>query len=454
MRVIFICLLLKFSTVNFSLGYDDISAFKATKQQGRQITDVAENAVDRSLSTCSSTDATTPAWWYVDLGKVKSIYDVEVYFRLYNEIYKQRQRERMHGYKLYISNSTDFSLLQKAYLCFSHTGPELPDLNVTHACVSFGRYVIFYNERDEGVTYPNGVNPIQRYIQLCEVVVQGCDNGTVYGSFCNKTCPTNCQERRCYITNGTCAGCKDGWIGEKCLDACPAGKYGAECKNTCADHCGNNTSCNHVTGYCEGCLSGWMGDDCNEKCSDGTYGIMCNETCRGHCMDNQTCHHVNGHCTQGCQAGYKGEKCDSKCDQGNFGKNCLQNCSLNCVDNCDKINGHCKCNKGWRGENCSEACSSGQFGHNCEEICNCLNNEQCNIINGSCPSGCQENYEGHMCQKIKGSAVKTSETNQENATYGAIGGVVAVVVMVVVVVVVFIWRRKARSVTKKNGTWS
>ncbi|XP_062580655.1 multiple epidermal growth factor-like domains protein 10 [Saccostrea cucullata] len=193
----------------------------------------------------------------------------------------------MYGYKLYISNSTDFRLLHEAYLCYSHTGPELPELNVTHVCVSFARYVIFYNERG----------------------VPGCEEDGVYGSNCNETCPTNCQERRCYITIGTCAGCKDGWTGEKCLNACPAGKYGAECKNTCTDRCGNNTSCNHVTGQCEGCLSGWMGHDCNEICQTGTYGEDCEQNCSGNCYNNDTCYNVNGYCPRGCRDGFQGNRC-------------------------------------------------------------------------------------------------------------------------------------------------
>ncbi|XP_061165859.1 uncharacterized protein LOC133174779 [Saccostrea echinata] len=217
MRIYFRCLIVQFVGMDISAGYDDISAHKPTKQGlDDQILDVAQNVVDRSLSTCTTTAYSNPAWWYVDLEKVKSIYDVEIYFRLYDTRLEQRQRERMYGYKLYISNSTDFSLLQEAYLCYNHTGPDLPDLNVTHVCVSFGRYVIFYNERVPGVTYPG--NQQYTYSQLCEVIVQGCERDDAYGNLCNETCPTNCQERRCYITNGTCSGCIDGWTGEKCLD--------------------------------------------------------------------------------------------------------------------------------------------------------------------------------------------------------------------------------------------
>ncbi|XP_062580650.1 multiple epidermal growth factor-like domains protein 10 isoform X2 [Saccostrea cucullata] len=448
MRLIFSCLLFKLSIVNISFGYDDISAHKPTEQSTIYTkTDVSQNAVDRSLFTCSTTDSSNPAWWYVDLQKVKSIYDVEIYFRLYGTEYEQRQRERMYGYKLYISNSTDFSLLHEAYLCYSHNGPELPNLNVTHVCVSFGRYVIFYNERIPGVTYPD--NKHYTYTQLCEVIVQGCEEDGVYGFNCNETCPTNCQERMCYITNGTCVGCKDGWTGDKCTDACPAGYYGAECRRICSDGCRNNF-CNHVTGHCEGCRTGWMGffcnetcepgafglncsgrcssqcvnkscnyitgfcdygcmpgwrnDKCNILCSDGRFGVKCEGFCSGNCLNNETCHHVDGHCTHGCQAGFQGGKCDAPCGQGFFGKNCSQKCSVNCHSICNNVNGLCTCNKGLMGRNCSKACSSGHYGYNCEELCssNCLKNEICNIINGSCPSGCQEDYEGDTCQSLKG----------------------------------------------------
>ncbi|XP_062609912.1 protein draper-like [Saccostrea cucullata] len=95
--------------------------------------------------------------------------------------------------------------------------------------------------------------------------------------------------RRCYVTNGTCVGCKDGWTGEKCLNACPAGKYGAECKKTCTDHCGNNTSCNHMTGQCEGCLSGWMGYDCNERDPPCTYLADYETICSVNCINNDKC---------------------------------------------------------------------------------------------------------------------------------------------------------------------
>ncbi|XP_062602743.1 multiple epidermal growth factor-like domains protein 11, partial [Saccostrea cucullata] len=315
---------------------NDISAFKPTKQQGLQRTDLAENAVDRSLSTCSSTYLSNPAWWYVDLQKVKSIYDVQIYFRLYN--------------KSYVQTSVFYTRLTCAY---SHSGSELPDLNVTHICVSFGRYVFFYNERGvPGVTYPNGVNQKETYTQLCEVIVQGCTRDDAYGQLCNETCPSHCQERRCYVTNGTCVGCIDGWIGEKCLDACPAGFYGAECNRTCSVRC-QEKSCNHVTGHCSGCISGWMGYDCNERCRYGTYGENCKRNCSGNCANQEDCNKESGDCNAGCVRGYRGSKCEEECDFGTYGANCTNLCSGNCFENktCNKVYGECMdgCREGFKG---------------------------------------------------------------------------------------------------------
>ncbi|XP_061165858.1 multiple epidermal growth factor-like domains protein 11 [Saccostrea echinata] len=194
-------------------------------------------------------------------------------------------------------------------------------------------------------------------------------------------------------------------------------------------------------------MPGWRNDKCNKKCSNGTFGNMCEEECSGNCLSNETCYHVDGHCLHGCQSGFQGEKCDAPCDLGHFGKNCSQICSVNCYDKCDNINGQCKCKRGWMGRNCSEVCSSGYYGVNCEERCsvNCLRNESCNVKNGSCPSGCQEDYEGDTCQRLKGPALNTSEKNKENVIYGVVSGVVLVIVLVVVI---FIWRRRTSPASK------
>lgn len=57
-------------------------------------------------------------------------------------------------------------------LCYKD-GPQLPPLNFTTLCIGYGRYVIFYNERMPGVSYPSDYQLRNLYTELCEVIVQG-----------------------------------------------------------------------------------------------------------------------------------------------------------------------------------------------------------------------------------------------------------------------------------------
>ena len=57
-------------------------------------------------------------------------------------------------------------------MCYKD-GPQLPPLNFTTTCTEHGRYVIFYNERLDGVTYPDGYEIQNVFTELCEVIVQG-----------------------------------------------------------------------------------------------------------------------------------------------------------------------------------------------------------------------------------------------------------------------------------------
>lgn len=87
-----------------------------------------------------------------------------------------RQRGRFAGFSLYIS-STNVSALEDikgSTLCYKD-GSQLPPLNLTTKCAEYGRYVIFYNERLDGVTYPSGYEIYNVYTELCEVIVQGTD---------------------------------------------------------------------------------------------------------------------------------------------------------------------------------------------------------------------------------------------------------------------------------------
>lgn len=87
---------------------------------------------------------------------------------------EKTQRGWFAGFSLYISN-TELSTIsdrENPTLCYKD-GPQLPPLNFTTTCTEHGRYVIFYNERLDGVTYPAGYKLHNVYTELCEVIVQG-----------------------------------------------------------------------------------------------------------------------------------------------------------------------------------------------------------------------------------------------------------------------------------------
>ncbi|XP_061170682.1 tyrosine-protein kinase receptor Tie-1-like [Saccostrea echinata] len=226
---------------------------------------VPTTATDGQKETCTNTEAIGPrsksskTLWSVDLGGNRSIYSISILFKDYAG-WVMRQRGRLAGFSLYISNTHK---KEDGRICYKDTF-SLPFLEFKTVCIGYGRYVIYYNERLDGVTYPDGYQ-FQTYTQLCEVEVKGCAKAGVYGSHCSIPCPDNCQEDRCNIVNGSCPGCIPGWTGEMCKEKCPWGWHGVACKAKCAGHCRGNLTCNHVTGQCEdGCTNGWIGRLCDE----------------------------------------------------------------------------------------------------------------------------------------------------------------------------------------------
>lgn len=81
-----------------------------------------------------------------------------------------RQRGRFAGFSLYVSNDGN---VDGSYLCYKN-GPSLPPLHFNITGITSGRYIIFYNERLDGVTYPVGYEVSSSvFMELCEVVVNG-----------------------------------------------------------------------------------------------------------------------------------------------------------------------------------------------------------------------------------------------------------------------------------------
>ncbi|XP_056003693.1 multiple epidermal growth factor-like domains protein 11 [Ostrea edulis] len=448
-------------TDNTSEACDDLSKGKIASQSSTWECNVqtcanlylASNAVDGDTTTCSRSKWIGPSapdktmWWKVDLGAIYSIHSIAILFKD-DDSDEQIQRGRFAGFSLYLSNSGVRDSGSPCYL----DGPELPPLNFTTTCVGYGRYVTFSNERLDQVKYPAGYEILRVLIELCEVIVKGCQNLGVYGSSCKIPCPKNCQDKICNIVNGTCFGCLPGWTGALCENKCRHGWYGQDCKNRCAGQCRGNTTCNHVTGDCDnGCAAGWMSSRCNEQCIAGTYGPDCIYNCSGHCQNDVICYIETGHCDTGCIPGYTGHFCYELCLPGRFGDRCEERCSGHCLNNkvCHYVDGICTdgCNDGYIGKRCNETCDPGYFGTNCSDVCseNCTN--VCRYDDGLCD--CYPGHKGPKCNTISGRKSNT-EPEYDIPVSWIVGFTVSITLNVFFILIGFINLRK-RLIQKESN---
>ncbi|XP_056002935.1 receptor-type tyrosine-protein phosphatase T-like isoform X2 [Ostrea edulis] len=441
---------------NVVFAYDNVALGKTAKQLNPYPNKPwgAERAVDglKSKFTATGRQCTISnnykqrAKWWVDLGGVLSIRHITIHYRTDNLAwdFNNGYTARFLGFSVYISNTTN---KDDGVLCFKdtmYTNATIPNpTNIT--CPRHGRYVIYYNERLQNVTYPDGYSQYAKN-ELCEFEVYGCPKSDVYGENCDKPCSKNCQESHCNIVNGTCLGCIPGYKGSFCDQPCNDNKYDLECKQNCGN-CSDGLQCNHVNGSCpNGCDAGAQGDRCDEECPGGFYGkncaTSCNPNCRGHCnrfngrcesscnlgwkgtscekecegrfygenctqpcgqcRDLEQCHHINGTCLNGCDRGYEGGKCTEGCPESRYGYNCQERCNINCGDpeRCDRVTGQCQngCQAGWKNHKCDSKCDGNTFGLGCSQSCGvCLGNEQCHHVNGTCTEGCDRGYEGINC---------------------------------------------------------
>ncbi|XP_052696012.1 uncharacterized protein LOC128174514 [Crassostrea angulata] len=405
-----ICIALWFA---FSSAYDNLALNKPAHEEYpyNAFNTDASNAVD-GLKTdlfglggqcsMSAPNKRTSTWW-VNLTSISSIHDIRIYYRTDNVHWNATNgyTSRFLGFSIYVSNTTNKSEGKLCYKDTNFTPSTIPAVFNT-TCFVHGQYVIYYNERLPGVTYPSGYSDYA-FNDLCEVEVYGCPTPGYYGINCTIPCPdANCGY--CHIETGTCqGGCKPGYKGHKCELECDGNLYGENCSKSCGN-CKNNQQCHYINGSCmNGCENGYQGLRCDKECDNGTYGNGCNKTC-GHCVNKSLCNHVNGTCFEGCDPGYRGSRCRQKCTIYKYGDGCQTNCG-HCfnMSQCHHINGTCfdGCDPGYEGQKCNQECQNRSYGYRCQRKCgHCLNSSQCDNVNGGCLQGCEQGYGGRTCNLV------------------------------------------------------
>ncbi|XP_065943730.1 uncharacterized protein [Magallana gigas] len=209
----------------FANGYVNVALNKPAYQQnayrGNDPYD-ASNAVDGRKSDlrwdggqCAVSWGEQTATWWVNLTYIHSIHHITIYFRTDNKPWGPSNSNTMVfiGFSVYVSNTTNRLQGTLCYKDDNFTLATIPAVFNT-TCPVHGQYVIYYNERLPGVTYPDDYSEVV-VSDLCELEVYGCPATGCYGSNSALPCPdVNCQY--CHIETGTCYGCKPGYQGYRC----------------------------------------------------------------------------------------------------------------------------------------------------------------------------------------------------------------------------------------------
>ncbi|XP_062588649.1 protein draper-like isoform X3 [Saccostrea cucullata] len=140
-----------------------------------------------------------------------------------------------------------------------------------------------------------------------------------YGPNCSESCSRNCKPAGICLQDGECQnGCLEGWSGPMCYQKCFDGNCNnlnytltpalceqcngskGECQRCrsdyllCADDLGNCLKCDNGFGNCTECIKGRYGAQCKMNCSDHCIGKDCD---------------FDGLCTLGCEEGFSGGTC-------------------------------------------------------------------------------------------------------------------------------------------------
>ncbi|CAG2196371.1 unnamed protein product [Mytilus edulis] len=275
-----------------------------------------ENAINPPISNVFHLDhcthtllGKTYAWWMFEVSfKLAYITDVIIYYR-------ENFAIRMDGFKLYVTNTS--TIPPDGYLCYEDPDPGLPNITQSIPCNQFGKFIIYYDDKGSQHIPSRYDGPV---VELCYVAINGCPKG-FWGSNCEQKCSTNCIERHCNPTNGSCVwGCKERRTGNYCskyniaydslVRQSPSGSQPA---NLTTD--GNFGSCSKIQGptvmfqidLAKQCIVTGVHITIG-ACDGGFYGNNCLKICSSFCM-YQPCDHGTGECHGGCVRGLQGFNC-------------------------------------------------------------------------------------------------------------------------------------------------
>lgn len=287
-------------------------------------------------------------------------------------------------------------------------------------------------------------------LSLCELQVWSCSDG-YWGSGCDQVCGQCRDGVSCDKVTGQCdSGCKvPGMEPPLCTKACPPSTQGEDCADTCGA-CDNHT-CDPQTGYCQRCAANYSMPLCTD-CIDGHWGDNCQLKC-GHCDMGGPCKKHSGQCWGLCTAGSWGKACD---------KTCPGHCGGDGA--CDRDSGHCLhfCQPGWLDNpQCLTPCDAGHYGFKCTKACgHCKDGKPCSPDTGFCEDGCDEGFEGHLCQKARyfmNYSTMKEETEEQDPkglanprNVAIMTTVIGAGLLIAIALLALRWYRKTRSVIKKE----
>eukprot|EP00105_Crassostrea_gigas_P039175 XP_019923323.1 PREDICTED: uncharacterized protein LOC109618913 [Crassostrea gigas] len=224
MAAVFLCIVIYLLTccsayVNLALrkpAFEDNIYIHANVTAGNAVDGRKSNLRGTGGECSMSTEKKRTATWWVNLTSTRSIHDIRIYYMTDNVPWdaSNEYTARFLGFSIYISNTTKLSDGKLCYKDTYFTRRTIPAVFNT-TCFVHGQYVIYYNERLPGVTYPSDYSEYA-FSDLCEVEVYECDNRK-YGDGCQKSCGQCVNKTQCDHVIGTCPqGCEAGYKGQMC----------------------------------------------------------------------------------------------------------------------------------------------------------------------------------------------------------------------------------------------